>query len=66
MSESPILHIADKNNSPFTLSEMNGTGDKKKTEYSQATSQANACGNGFLAENVFVKTLAHKFKAMKT
>ena len=32
-------------------------GGKKKTEYSQATSQANACGNGFLAENVFCQNI---------
>ena len=28
-------------------------GKKKHKEYNQATSQANACGNGFLPENVF-------------
>ena len=27
-------------------------GKKKKTEYSQSTSQANACGNGFMSTNV--------------
>jgi hypothetical protein len=32
-------------------------GGKKKTEYSQATYQANACGNGFLAENVFCQNI---------
>jgi len=29
----------------------------KKKEYNQATSQANACGNGFLPENVFCQNL---------
>ena len=36
-----------------------------KKKYNQATSQANACGNGKLPLNVF-RTSAHKFRAMKT
>ena len=32
-------------------------GKKKHKEYNQATSQANACGNGFLPENVFCQNI---------
>ena len=34
-----------------------GHGHKKKTEYNQATAQANACGNGKLPENVFCQNI---------
>jgi hypothetical protein len=34
-----------------------GHGHKKKTEYNQATSQANACGNGKLPLNVFCQNI---------
>ena len=35
---------------------------KKKYEKNQATSQANACGNGKYQQCLSVKTLAHKFR----
>jgi hypothetical protein len=34
---------------------MHSSATKKK--YNQATSQANACGNGFLPENVFCQNI---------
>jgi hypothetical protein len=34
------------------ISVENAFADKKKSEYSQSTSQANACGNGVLSTNV--------------
>jgi uncharacterized membrane protein len=35
---------------------------KKKYKKSQALSQANACGNGFLPENVFCQNLASQIQ----
>ena len=34
----------------------------KKTKYNQATSQANACGNGFLPENVGCQNTASQIQ----
>ncbi|MGB7961071.1 MAG: hypothetical protein WCF46_14370, partial [Nitrososphaeraceae archaeon] len=34
----------------------------KKTKYNQATSQANACGNGFLPENVGCQNIASQIQ----
>ena len=34
----------------------------KKTKYNQATSQANACGNGFLPENVFCQNIGSQIQ----
>ena len=39
---------------------------KKHYDKNQAISQANACGNGNYQRMSSVKTLAHKFRAMKT
>ena len=38
----------------------------KKREYNQATSQANACGNGEMPLNVGAKTLHPRFKVTRT
>ena len=43
-----------------------GHGHKKSYEKNQATSQANACGNGKCQSMSSVKTLAHKFRAKIT
>ena len=37
-------------------------GKKKHKEYNQATSQANACGNGFLPENVFCQNIGSQIQ----
>ena len=37
-------------------------GKKKHKEYNQATSQANACGNGFLPENVGCQNIASQIQ----
>ena len=37
-------------------------GKKKHKEYNQATSQANACGNGFLPENVGCQNMASQIQ----
>jgi hypothetical protein len=37
-------------------------GKKKYKEYNQATSQANACGNGFLPENVFCQNIGSQIQ----
>ena len=37
-------------------------GKKKRKEYNQATSQANACGNGFLPENVFCQNIGSQIQ----
>ena len=41
-------------------------GKKKHYEKNQAISQANACGNGFLPENVGCQNIASQIQAMKT
>ena len=37
-------------------------GKKKHKEYNQAISQANACGNGFLPENVFCQNIGSQIQ----
>ena len=39
-----------------------GHGHKKKTEYNQALSQANACGNGFMPYNVGCQNTASQIQ----
>ncbi|MFY9964692.1 MAG: hypothetical protein WAK50_03045 [Nitrososphaeraceae archaeon] len=41
----------------LATSESAFAGGKKKTEHNQATSQANACGNGKLPLNVFCQNI---------
>ena len=50
---------------PLAISESafaGGHGHKKSYEKNQATSQANACGNGKLAENVFCQNTASQIQ----
>ena len=37
-------------------------GKKKHKEYNQATSQVNACGDGFLPENVFCQNIGSQIQ----
>jgi hypothetical protein len=46
----------------LATSESAFAGGKKKTEYNQAISQANDCGNGFLPENVGCQNTASQIQ----